>query len=51
VFEPALASNLTLIIQGLVILMVSADILVVYLWRLRGRLRRRGPAPPAEAPA
>ena len=49
VFEPALASNLTEIIQGLVILMVSADILVVYLWRLRGKLRRGG-APPAEAP-
>jgi general nucleoside transport system permease protein len=49
VFEPALASNLTLIIQGLVILMVSADILVVYLWRLRGKLRR-GAGPPAEAP-
>ena len=47
VFEPALASNLTLIIQGLVILMVSADILVVYLWRLRGKLRRSA-APPAE---
>ena len=39
VFEPALAVNLTWIIQGLVILMVSADILVVYLWRLRGKLR------------
>jgi ABC-type uncharacterized transport system permease subunit len=51
VFEPALAANLTLIIQGLVILMVSADILVVYLWRLRGRLRARRGAPPAEAPA
>ena len=48
VFEPALAKNLTLIIQGLVVLLVSADILVVYLWRLRGRLRRRRPA---EAPA
>jgi simple sugar transport system permease protein len=43
VFEPALASNLTLIIQGLVVLLVSADILVVYLWRLRGRFRRRQP--------
>jgi len=50
VFEPALAVNLTWIIQGLVILMVSADILVVYLWRLRGRLRRRE-APPAEVAA
>jgi len=45
VFEPALAVNLTWIIQGLVILMVSADILVVYLWRLRGKLRRREAAP------
>jgi simple sugar transport system permease protein len=45
VFQPELASNLTGIIQGLVVLFVSADILVVYLWRLRGRLRRR------EAPA
>ena len=46
VFEPALAVNLTWIIQGLVILMVSADILVVYLWRLRGKLRRRSEPPP-----
>jgi ABC-type uncharacterized transport system permease subunit len=44
VFEPALASNLTLIIQGVIVLLVSADILVVYLWRLRGRFRRRTPA-------
>jgi ABC-type uncharacterized transport system permease subunit len=43
VFEPALAGNLTLIIQGLVVLLVSADILVIYLWRLRGRFRRREP--------
>jgi ABC-type uncharacterized transport system permease subunit len=43
VFEPALAGNLTLIIQGLIVLLVSADILVVYLWRLRGRFRRRTP--------
>ncbi|MGH3100607.1 MAG: ABC transporter permease, partial [Thermoleophilia bacterium] len=32
VFEPALAANLTRIIQGLVVLLVSADILVIYLW-------------------
>jgi ABC-type uncharacterized transport system permease subunit len=50
VFEPALAVNLTWIIQGLVILMVSADILVVYLWRLRGKLRRSA-APPPEVTA
>jgi general nucleoside transport system permease protein len=51
VFEPALASNLTEIIQGLVILMVSADILVVYLWRLRNKVRRREEAPPVEVAA
>jgi ABC-type uncharacterized transport system permease subunit len=41
VFEPALAANLTRIIQGLVVLLVSADILVVYLWQLRRKIRRR----------
>ena len=44
VFEPALAGNLTKIIQGLVVLFVSADILVIYLWQIRGKLRRRPPA-------
>jgi ABC-type uncharacterized transport system permease subunit len=52
VFEPAKAVNLTWIIQGLVVLMVSADVLVTYLWKLRGRLRRRGgDAAAAEVPA
>ena len=46
VFEPALAGNLTTIIQGLVVLFVSADVLVVYLYRLR----RRGKGAPVEAP-
>jgi general nucleoside transport system permease protein len=41
VFEPALAANLTRIIQGLVVLLVSADILVVYLWQFRRKLRRK----------
>jgi simple sugar transport system permease protein len=52
VFAPELASNLTLIIQGLVVLFVSADVLVTYLWRLRRRASwRRGKpvAAPAEA--
>jgi general nucleoside transport system permease protein len=49
VFEPALAGNLTRIIQGLVVLLVSADILVIYLWQIRGRLRRRGPTVGDEA--
>src|SRR5581483_11635583 len=33
VFRPELASNLTLIVQGLVILFVGADVLVLWLWR------------------
>jgi simple sugar transport system permease protein len=48
VFEPALAKNLTLIIQGLVVLFVSADILVVYMWQLRRKLRRKSGAPPSD---
>ena len=35
--EPALASNLTWMIQGFVVLFVSTDVLVVYLMRLRRR--------------
>jgi len=38
VFDPRLAGNLTLIIQGLVILFLGADVLVLTLWR---RLWRR----------
>jgi ABC-type uncharacterized transport system permease subunit len=49
VFEPALAANLTRIIQGLVVLFVSADILVIYLWQLRRKIRGR-PASPEDAP-
>jgi general nucleoside transport system permease protein len=45
VFEPALAANLTRIIQGLVVLLVSADILVIYLWQLRRKLRGKPAAP------
>jgi general nucleoside transport system permease protein len=51
VFEPSLASNLTYIIQGLVILIVSADVLVLsMLKRGRGVFGKRGGAPPAGAP-
>jgi ABC-type uncharacterized transport system permease subunit len=52
IFEPSLASNLTFIIQGLVILIVSADVLVLALIK-RGRgvfhRGRAAPAPAAEA--
>jgi general nucleoside transport system permease protein len=50
VFEPALATNLTSIIQGLVVLFVSTDVIVLYLWRLRRRRRAR-PATQTEAVA
>jgi general nucleoside transport system permease protein len=49
VFPPELAGNLTLMIQALVLLFVGADLLVVYVWNLRRKLRR-GEAPPAEVP-
>ena len=52
IFEPELAANLTTIIQGLVVLVVSADVLVLgMLRRGRGLLRRRPRAPAAEAEA
>ena len=52
IFEPSLASNLTYIIQGLVILIVSADVLVLGLiGRGRGLFRRGRAAPPAAAEA
>jgi simple sugar transport system permease protein len=51
VFPPELAGNLTLMIQALVLLFVAADILILYLWQARKRLRRsRGPDEPAEVP-
>jgi general nucleoside transport system permease protein len=39
IFRPELAENLTLLIQGLVLLFIGADILVIYLWRSRKKLR------------
>ena len=41
VFDPDLAGNLTLIIQGLVVLFVGADLLVLSIWQQRRRLRLR----------
>ena len=40
VFPPELAGNLTLMIQALVLLFVGADLIVIYLWSLRRKLRR-----------
>jgi general nucleoside transport system permease protein len=39
VFRPDLAGNLTLIVQGLIVLFIGADFLVLWLWNRRGRLR------------
>jgi simple sugar transport system permease protein len=46
-FDPQLAANLTFIIQGLVVLFVGADLLILSLWRARRRLvpaRREEPS-------
>ncbi len=39
--EPQLASNLTYMIQGLIVLFVGADLLILAVWNSRKRLRRR----------
>jgi ABC-type uncharacterized transport system permease subunit len=47
VFRPELANNLTQLIQGLVVLFVGADLLILYVWRVRRKLRlpqRKGTA-------
>jgi general nucleoside transport system permease protein len=43
VFPPALAGNLTLMIQALVLLFVGADVLVLAVWNVRKKLRFRRP--------
>jgi simple sugar transport system permease protein len=45
--DPQLASNLTYIIQGLVVLFVGADVLILAVWNSRRRLKRRQQAVPA----
>jgi ABC-type uncharacterized transport system permease subunit len=52
IFEPELAPNLTLMILGLVVLIVSADVIVVTMLRRGRRLfRRRPPVAAAQAEA
>jgi simple sugar transport system permease protein len=52
VFAPELASNLTIIIQGLVVLFVSADVLVIGIIARGRRLARLGrKSPPGAEPA
>ena len=52
VIQPELAGNLTEIIVGLVVLFVGADLLILYVWNSRKRLRpRRSTHAPAKAAA
>jgi len=49
---PTLAGNLTFMIMGLVLLFIGADLLILYVWRARKKLRLRPrPAAIAEGPA
>src|SRR5207245_1418327 len=41
VIQPELAGNLTSMIQGLIVLFVGADVLILYLWNTRRKLRRK----------
>jgi general nucleoside transport system permease protein len=43
VIQPELAGNLTYIIEGLVVLFVGADVLILYIWNSRRKLRPRRP--------
>src|SRR5439155_8438207 len=49
VIQPELAGNLTYIIQGLVVLFIGADVLILYIWNTRRKLSPR--ARRAQAPA
>jgi simple sugar transport system permease protein len=52
VIKPELAGNLTLIIQGLVLLFVGADLLFLWLWNLRKKVKgKQAASPPAAATA
>jgi hypothetical protein len=45
VIDPTLANNLTYIIQGLIVLFIGADVLILYVWNSRKKLRQ----PPGKA--
>jgi simple sugar transport system permease protein len=49
--DPQLAGNLTYIIQGLIVLFVGADLLILAVWNSRKRLRRKAPPAPEKAAA
>jgi ABC-type uncharacterized transport system permease subunit len=49
IFPPQLAGNLALMIQALVLLFVGADLLIIYVWQARRKLRLPGAAKAAES--
>jgi simple sugar transport system permease protein len=51
VIDPGLAGNLTYIIQGLIVLFVGADVLILYIWNSRRKLRAKPGSPVKEAAA
>jgi len=51
IIKPLLASHLSLMIQGLVVLFVGADLLILYVWNARKKVRRREEAQPQPEPA
>jgi ABC-type uncharacterized transport system permease subunit len=51
IFPPQLAGNLALMIQALVLLFVGADVLILYIWHARRKLRLSGAARAAKEPA
>ena len=48
VFPPELAGNLALMIQALILLFIGADLLIIWLWQARKKLRLPGAASAAE---
>jgi general nucleoside transport system permease protein len=51
IFPPQLAGNLALMIQALVLLFVGADLLILYIWQARRKLRLPGAARAEKEPA
>jgi ABC-type uncharacterized transport system permease subunit len=51
VIQPELATHLTYIIQGLVVLFIGADVLILYVWNSRRKLRQQTESVAAESKA
>jgi simple sugar transport system permease protein len=49
ILDPELATDLSTIIQALVIFFVGADVLIRYIWGARRRLQMRRHGPPEKA--